>query len=126
MPISNQDKSSPQNKAQPCLVAFFMDDQQAGEGTSVHFNERGMLINCDKPAPLNKRLKLVLRFPGIEHSLEIQAIVVWTNAHGPADAFTPRGMGVKFLSLDRNVERLLAKLSTQYETHGKLYKCYYC
>lgn len=126
MTIPNQDKSSPQNKAQPCHVAFFMDDLQTGEGTSVHFNERGMLINCDKPALLNKRLKLVLRFPGIEHSLELRAIVVWTNVHGPADAFTPRGMGVKFLSLDRKVERLLAKLSTQYEAHGNLYKCYYC
>lgn len=126
MSISDQDKSATQNKVHPCQVAFFVDDQQAGEGTSVHFNERGMLIKSDKPALLNKRLKLMLRFPGIEHSLELQGIVVWTNVHGPADAFTPRGMGVKFLSLDRKVERLLAKLSTQYEAHGSIYKCYYC
>jgi hypothetical protein len=126
--MTTQDSGKPaaSDRAYPCQVTFFEEDHQAGEGTSVHFNERGMLIKCEQPALLNKRLKLVLRFPGIEHSLELQGIVVWTNLHGPADAFTPRGMGVKFLSLDRKVERLLAKLSTQYESHGSIYKCYYC
>lgn len=84
-----------------------------------------MLVRCDKPVLLNKRLKLVLRFPGMEQSLEISGIVVWTNMHGPADGFTPRGMGVKFLNLDRKAERLLAQISSKYEAHGNIYKCYY-
>ena len=110
----------------PCRVTFFMDDHEAGQGSSVHFNERGMLITCSKPVQLNKRIRIVLRFTGIEQPVEMQAVVVWTNLHGPADNFTPRGMGVKFLNVDRNVERLLSKLASQYEAVvGSAYRCYY-
>ena len=106
-------------------MTFFLNDQLAGNGTSVHFNERGMLVRCDKPVLLNKRLKLVLQFPGMEQSLEIPGIVVWTNMHGPSDGFTPRGMGIKFLNLDRKAERILAQISSKYEAHGDIYECYY-
>jgi len=123
--VAEQEKSIIKDKLNPCRVTFFLDDDLVGNGTSVHFNERGMLVRCDKPASLNKRLKLVLRFPGIEQSLEVRGIVVWTNMYGPADGFTPRGMGVKFLSLDRKAESLLAQISSRYETHGNIYKCYY-
>lgn len=114
-----------QEKSLSCQVTFFLEEQQAGQGTSSDFSERGMLVRCDKPASLNKRIKLQLRFPTIEEVIEIQGIVVWTNIHGPADAFTPRGMGVKFVSLDRAAERLLAKLATRQESEGSIYKCYY-
>jgi Tfp pilus assembly protein PilZ len=126
MSFNSRDKSPVQEKMSPCQVIFFVDDREAGQGASVHFNERGMLVQCSKPVQLNKRIRLVLRFPGIEQSVELQAIVVWTNLHGAADSFTPRGMGVKFLSVDRAIERLLAKLSSQYDTiAGGAYRCYY-
>ena len=123
--MADREKVVNKGKGAPCQVAFFLNEHLAGEGTSIHFNERGMLVRCEKPASLNKRLKLLLQFPGIGQSLEVQGVVVWTNAHGPADGFTPRGMGVKFLSLDRKVERLLAQISSQYESHGDVYSCYY-
>lgn len=123
MPI--QDRTTSHDKATPCQVSYVLGDQQLERGTSVNFHERGMLVKCDKPAPINKRLKLVLKFPGLEQSLEIQGVVVWTNIHGPADDLTPRAMGVKFLNVDRNLERLLAKLASHYEAQGGGYRCYY-
>ncbi len=123
MPIP--DKAAVHDKLAPCRVTYYLGDQQAELGTSVSFHERGMLVKCDKPVQLNKRLRLVLKFPGLEQTLEIQGIVVWTNIHGPADELTPRAMGIKFLSLDRNVERLLAKLASHYEAQGGAYRCLY-
>lgn len=117
-------KEGAAEKKAPCQVTFFMDDQVC-KGTSLHFNERGILVACSEPAPLNKRLKLILMFPGFKNPVELQGEVVWSNIHGPADSLSPRGMGVKFLNLDREVERLMADLAAQYEAFGSIYSCYY-
>jgi hypothetical protein len=34
-------------------------------------------------------------------------------------------MGVKFLNVERDMERVLSKLAERYETHGNMYECYY-
>jgi hypothetical protein len=84
-----------------------------------------MLILCRNPAPLNEKVKLSLLFPGFKHPLELQAEVVWTNTYGPSDSLSPRGMGVKFIGVERDVERLLAELAEQYDAFGSIYSCYY-
>jgi hypothetical protein len=101
-----------------------MDDQVL-KGTSTHFNEKGMLIQCATPAPLNKKIKIVLLFPGLRNPMEISAEVVWTNIYGAVDAHTPRGMGVKFLNAERDTERMLADLAVQYEAFTSIYSCYF-
>ena len=123
--IENQpSKGKTTEKLAPCQVTF-SDGNETNMGTSSNFNESGMLILCQKPAALNEKLKLVLQFPGFKHTFEIQAEVVWTNIHGPADALTPRGMGVKFLNLERDLGRLLGELAEQYGALGSKYSCYY-
>jgi Tfp pilus assembly protein PilZ len=117
-----KDKSS--DKLNPCLVTFFAGEQPE-QGTSLHFNERGILVQCDKPAALNKKLRLILRFPGLKNDVELQGEVVWTNIHGTNDPLCPRGMGVKFLNVERDTERLLADLSGQYEALSSIFSCYY-
>lgn len=94
-------------------------------GTSMHFNERGILVVCQEPAPLNAKLRLVLQFPGMRNPVEVYGEVVWANIHGPSDALTPRGMGVKFVNAERDTERLLAELAEQYPAIGVSYSCYY-
>jgi len=111
-------------KKQPCLVTYFMGDQLR-RGTSMHFNERGILVVCQEPAPLNAKLRLVLQFPGMRNPVEVYGEVVWANIHGPSDALTPRGMGVKFVNAERDTERLLAELAEQYPVIGVSYSCYY-
>jgi Tfp pilus assembly protein PilZ len=114
----------PAEKAAPCQVTFVVDDKVLS-GTSVHFNDGGMLILCQQPAQLYSKLKLALKFPGFKNPLKITGEVVWTNIHGPADSLSPRGMGVKFLNLDRDTERLLGDLARSYEAYGSGYLCYF-
>jgi Tfp pilus assembly protein PilZ len=114
----------PPEKAGPCQVAFVVDDK-VFSGTSVHFSDGGMLVFCRQPAQLNAKVKLALKFPGFKNPVKINGEVVWTNIHGPADSLSPRGMGVKFLNLDRDTERLLGELARNYEAYGAGYGCYF-
>ena len=91
----------------------------------MHFNEKGMLVLCKNPAPLNVKGKLILRFPGIKNPIELNGEVVWTNIYGSGDSLSPKGMGIKYINAEREVERLLAELAEQYESLGSIYTCYY-
>jgi len=84
-----------------------------------------MLIHCRQPVPLNGKLNVTLMFPGFKNPIEMEAEVVWTNIHGPADTFRPRAMGVKFLNVEGKTERLLAEMAAQYDAYGSIYSCYY-
>jgi Tfp pilus assembly protein PilZ len=108
----------------PCEVTFFLGDQTF-RGTSIHFSDHGMLVQCKDPAPLNAKVRLVLQFPGFKNTLELNGEVVWTNIHGAGDSLAPKGMGVKFSNIERDLERLMAELATQYESFGSVYSCYY-
>ncbi len=108
----------------PCQVVFSADSK-SGQGSSIHFSERGMLVNCSDPVPVDKKIKLTLQFPGFKNLIELQGEVVWTNIHGPNDALSPRGMGVKFSNVERDTERLLAELASQYEAFGSAYNCFF-
>ncbi len=119
---SSRDKGG--EKLAPCQVTF-STETQSGRGTSMHFSERGVLIECRDPLPLNSKVKVVLQFPGLKNTIELLGEVVWTNIYGPSDALSPRGMGVKFLNVERNTERLLADMSGKYDATASMYSCYY-
>ena len=108
----------------PCEVAFEVDETTF-KGTSVHFSEKGMLVICKNPAPLNAKGNVMLRFPGLNHPVELTGEVVWTNLHGSGDSLSPKGMGIRFINPDSEPERLLAELAAQYESVGNIYACYY-
>lgn len=117
-------KEKTTEKLGPCEVSY-TSEGQTGRGTSMHFSERGVLIECREPLPLNSKVKVVLQFPGFKNTIELQGEVVWTNIHGPNDTLSPRGMGVKFLSVERDTERLLADMSGKYDATASIYSCYY-
>ena len=108
----------------PCEVAFEVDETTF-KGTSVHFSEKGMLVICKNPAPLNAKGKITLRFPGYGNPVELTGEVVWTNIYGSGDSLSPKGMGIRFINPDSEPERLLAELAAQYESVGNIYACYY-
>ena len=112
------------DRKRPCDVTFEVGES-AFKGTSMHFNEKGMLVICKNPAPLNTKGKLILRFPGLKHEIELNGEVVWTNIYGSGDSLSPKGMGIKYINADREIERLLAELAEQYESLGSIYTCYY-
>jgi hypothetical protein len=113
----------PDRKA-PCQVTF-LAGESIFKGTSTHFNERGMLVMCKQPPALNVKGKLTLGFPGLNGFVELTGEVVWTNIHGAGDSLSPKGMGIKFLNVEREMERLLSELASQYDTLGSIYSCYY-
>jgi len=108
----------------PCEVAFEVGERTF-KGTSVHFSEKGMLVICKNPAPLNAKGKITLRFPGYGNPVELTGEVVWTNIYGSGDSLSPKGMGIRFVNIDKEQERLLSELAAQYEAHGNIYACYY-
>jgi hypothetical protein len=111
-------------KKSPCQITFYVGDQPF-KGTSLHFNERGILVMCSHPPALNSKVRLVLQFPGFRNTVEMVGEVVWANVYGPSDSLSPRGMGVRFLNLDRDTERLMGELAAQYEAAGSIYGCYF-
>jgi hypothetical protein len=112
------------DRKMPCQITFEVNER-VFKGTSMHFNERGMLVMCKNPAPLNSRGKITLLFPGFKNPVELTAEVVWTNIYGVGDSLCPKGMGVKFVQIEREMARMIAELATQYESHGSIYSCYY-
>ncbi|MBC7358138.1 MAG: hypothetical protein H5U10_06345 [Desulfacinum sp.] len=113
-----------EKRPKPCQVAFIYGDNK-GLGRAIHFNERGMLVLCKDPAPIQTRVRLSLLFPGFQKPLEVEGEVIWSNLYGPDDAATPRGMGIKFLQLDSSIARILGDLSLQYQSYGTQYEIYY-
>ena len=112
------------DRKQACQVVFEAAEETFS-GASTHFNEKGMLVLCKKPAPLNSKGKITLRFAGLKNPVELVGEVVWTNIHGSGDSLSPRGMGIKFSNVDRDTERLLSEFSAQYEALSSIYACYY-
>jgi Tfp pilus assembly protein PilZ len=96
------------------------------KGISSHFSETGMFVQCDQPAPLKSSVRLSIQFSNLDKPIEVQGEVVWTNAHGPDDSVTPRGMGVKFSQAeDPDILRILGEMATLYDTLDNPYYCYY-
>jgi hypothetical protein len=117
-------KDALRDRKLPCEVTFEVDEK-VFRGTSMHFNEKGMLVLCKHPPSLNARGKIALRFPGFRHAIEMSGEVVWTNMYGPGDSFSPKGMAIKFINIEKDQERLLTGLAEQYETVSSIYSCYY-
>ncbi len=126
MATKEENKNSKDNITgkSPCDVTCIVGDQEI-KGISTQFSERGILILCKKPAPLNAKVKLELNFPGIRNTVELTGEVVWTNIYGSGDSLSPKGMGVKFINMEREQERLLAEIAGHYECQTSVYSCYY-
>ncbi|MDR3554814.1 MAG: PilZ domain-containing protein [Syntrophobacteraceae bacterium] len=120
--MSEQEVS--QDRKAPCKVTFELGEKTFS-GTCTHFSDKGMLVICKNPAPLNARGKMTVSFPGLPHPVELAGEVVWTNIYGSGDSLSPRGMGIKFTNIDRDTERMFSDLSAQYESLGSIYACYY-
>ncbi|ROR01548.1 PilZ domain-containing protein [Desulfosoma caldarium] len=112
------------DRPKPCQV-IFVHESRKGMGRSFHFNEVGMLVLCEEPAPLQARLRMSLLFPGLKNPIDLDAEVVWTNRYGAEDAATPRGMGVKFVEPDAATARLLADFAQRYRVYGTQYEIFY-
>ena len=67
----------------------------------------GIFVRTQQPLALNRSVIVRFTLPGLDHRFEIQGIVVWTNSTAARTAFPP-GMGIKFLSLNKEDSELIA------------------
>jgi hypothetical protein len=81
-------------------------------GETKDISPQGAFIRCRKPLNLNEVFDMVVDAPG--RSLNVKAEVVWSNIHGPDDKITPRGMGVRFVSMSSEDRRILGQKLDNY------------
>ena len=86
----------------------FKTPQGSSEGVTLDLGTEGAFVSCAKPLKLNEVFDMVISAPN--HSIKTRAEVVWSNIHGPDDEITPRGMGVRFLSISSEHRRLIANM----------------
>ncbi|MBI4496233.1 MAG: PilZ domain-containing protein [Deltaproteobacteria bacterium] len=68
----------------------------------------GLFIETKNPLDLGAIFGLRLTPPGSEESISAECKVIWTNQYGMVTKTSPRGMGVKFLSISpKDKERLI-------------------
>ena len=91
------------------------------EGLKVQLKDisrGGAFIMCQKPLPLNEKLRLCIKVPEQEELL-LNAEVVWSNINVPSDQVIHRGMGVKFAqNTNRARQRLENAISIHLKTEG--------
>jgi hypothetical protein len=84
----------------------------SSEGVTLELGTSGAFVRCAKPLRLNEVFDMVISAPG--QPITAKAEVVWSNIYGPDDDITPRGMGVRFLSISREHRKIIAKEALEY------------
>ena len=80
------------------------------EGVTLYVGENTAFISCSNPLRLNKVVEVTIEVPLLNKPLITEAEVVWTNMYGPDDKITPRGMVVRYKSLDSGVRNRLLQV----------------
>jgi len=78
----------------------------------------GAFVVCDKPAPLQEKIRLCIKIPDQEELL-LNAQVVWSNANVPQEKVINRGMGVKFVQNTNKARRNLEKAISMHLKEAK-------
>ena len=78
------------------------------EGETLDCSAKSAFIRCSKPLRLNEVFAMTIDAPN--RRLIVNAEVVWSNIHGRDDEITPRGMGVRFLDIEREDQDFIAKI----------------
>jgi c-di-GMP-binding flagellar brake protein YcgR len=77
------------------------------EGATKDISAGGAYVCCANPLRLNEVFNMVIDAPN--KSLIVQAEVVWSNIYGIDDDINPRGMGVRFLEITDEDQRIISK-----------------
>lgn len=77
------------------------------EGVTKDISEGGAYVCCANPLGPKEVLDMVINAPN--KPLNVKAEVVWSSMSGLDDEITPRGMGVRFLDIDREDRRIIAE-----------------
>jgi uncharacterized protein (TIGR02266 family) len=89
-------------------------EEGSSEGVTRNITPDGCFITCRRPLKLNVVFDLAIRIPNSKSSITAKAEVVWSNIYGPDDEITPRGMGVRFITISSEARKFIAQASLEY------------
>jgi uncharacterized protein (TIGR02266 family) len=89
-------------------------DKRTMEGVTSNVTPNGVFIHCKHPLRLNEVFDMDINIPGSDQSLSARAEVIWSNIYGPDDNISPRGMGVRFLSISSEARKFIARAAMDY------------
>ena len=84
-------------------------DESSRDGVTINVSPSGAYIRCGNPLRLNEVFDMTIDVPNSEWFIEATAEVVFSNIYGPDDKISPRGMGVRFLSIASKDRKIIAK-----------------
>ena len=118
--VTTSQKSKWEEKRQHPRVAISwpIELEPPYENVKIHLKDisrGGAFIVCQKPLPLNEKLRLCIKMPEQEELL-LNAEVVWSNTNVPQDQVIHRGMGVKFV---QNTNKARQRLENAISVHLK-------
>ena len=90
----------------PVLIST---DDSSRDGVTLNVSPSGAYIRCGNPLRLNEVFDMTIDVPNSEWFIEATAEVVFSNIYGPDDKISPRGMGVRFLSITSKDRQIIAK-----------------
>jgi len=100
-------------------VSISTDDRSA-DGVTLNLSPNGAYIGCANPLRLNEVFDMTIDVPNSDSSIEAKVEVVFSNIHGPDDAISPRGMGVRFLKISSQDRQIIAKEVLQHLQSGEV------
>jgi hypothetical protein len=110
MLLSTKEENRRYPKAKIRCPVIIKNGQGPMEGVTLYIGENTAFIQCSNPLRLNEVVDITIEVPLLNKPLETEAEVVWTNIYGPDDKITPRGMVVRYKSLDSGVHKRLLQV----------------
>jgi hypothetical protein len=101
----------------PVLIST---DELSKDGVTLDLSPSGAYIGCANPLRLNEVFNMTIDVPNSDSYIEAKAEVVFSNIHGPDDAISPRGMGVRFLQISGKDRQIIAKEILQQLQSGEV------
>ena len=89
-------------------------DKGKMEGVTSNLTPDGLFIHCESPLRLNAAIQLTIDIPNSKQTLTAKAEVIWSNRYGPNDEISPRGMGVRFISISSEARKFIAQAALNY------------
>jgi len=100
-------------------VSIITDDSSR-DGVTLNLSPSGAYIRCGSPLRLNEVFHMTIDVPSSDWPIETEAEVVFSNIYGPDDKISPRGMGVRFLTIASKDRQIIAKEVLQHLQTGKV------
>ena len=95
-------------------------DDSSRDGVTINLSPSGAYIRCGSPLRLNEVFDMTIDVPNSDWLIEAKVEVVFSNIYGPDDEISPRGMGVRFLTIASKDRQIIAKEVLQHLQVGKV------